>query len=173
MRRTRSNDLNADRRVGEPVYLWSLVACLGFLFALPNALADTVEVKGEIVSDAGINPVQGRPSPVNIVLFQLKSADEFRNADFFSLYDNDSDVLGSDLIDQTRMQLQPGEIRPLEAEIDEEARYLGVIAAFRDIENAQWRTLVELPQKGFLRRAFSRDRLLIRLDALAVAASIE
>jgi type VI secretion system protein VasD len=156
---------------GAPAWLALLAACL---LASGSAFAGKVEIKGQIVAAAELNPdYQGRPSPVNLIVFQLASADAFQNADFFSLYDPQSGVLGGDLIDRSQMLLQPGEMRPFEAELDEEARYIGVIAAFRDIESAQWRSLVELPQKGFFKKVFSRDKFSIELDALAVTVKVE
>ena len=143
--------------------------------AWPQAHAgDKIKVKGEISASADLNPdYRGRPSPVVLILFQLGAADAFRNADFFSLYDPSAAVLGGDLIDRSQMMLQPGEMRPFEAEFSEDARYIGVIAAFRDIEHAEWRGLVELPQKGFLKSLFSRNKLSIELGALAVSVSVK
>ena len=144
------------------------------VLALPAHGDDKVKVKGQIATAAELNPdYQGRPSPVNLILFQLAAADAFQNADFFALYDPDAKVLGGDLIERTQMLLQPGEERPLEAEFDEKARFIGVVAAFRDIEDAQWRGLVELPEKGFFKSFFSRKKLLIEVDALAVSVKLE
>lgn len=153
---------------------WLTLAMVAVGTTLPAAAADKVKVKGEIVTAAELNPdYRGRPSPVDLILFQLTAADAFENADFFSLYDPEAAVLGGDLIERNQMLLQPGATMPFEAEFDEEARFIGVVAAFRDIENAQWRGLVELPQKGFLRSLFSRSKFFIQLDALAVAATLE
>jgi type VI secretion system protein VasD len=106
-------------------------------------------------------------------MFQLKAAEAFANADYFSLTAAEAPVLGGDLIERTQLMLQPGELRPMEAEFDEEARFIGFVAAFRDIDKAQWRGVVELPEKGFLKRMFSRTKLTIALSALAVEASLE
>jgi type VI secretion system protein VasD len=134
--------------------------------------ADTVRVKGEISTAADLNPdYQGRPSPVNLILFQLKSADNFQNADFFSLYSPDGSILGGDLIERTQVQLRPGEKMPAEWHFDEGARFIGVIAAFREIEKAQWRGLIELPERGLLARFFRRNRMFIDVDALAVSVT--
>jgi len=136
--------------------------------------AATVKVTGEITTAMEVNPdYRARPSPVSLIVFQLASADSFQNADFFSLYDPDSGVLGGDLIQRTQIILQPGEVRPFENEFDEEARFIGIIAAYRDIENAEWRAMVELPQKGFFKNFFTRNKMYIDVGALAVSASIK
>ena len=157
-------------------YRCGLVLCVLAALAAPwSALsADTVKVAVEITTAEDLNPdYRGRPSPVNLIFFQLAAPDSFQNADFFSLYDSDTGVLGGDLIQRTQTMLQPGEPRTLESEFDEEARYIGVIAAFRDIENAEWRGLVELPQKGFFRNFFTRNKMYIELGALAVSISVK
>jgi len=165
--------LNTQRRrtrLGVLAFV-SLVAGLG----LPHAaLADKVKVKTEITTAADLNPDRnGRPSPVVLLIFQLSAVDAFQNADFFSLFDPAAAIVAADMIERTEMTLHPGEVRPLEAEFDEEARYIGLVAAFRDVEKAQWRGIVELPDKGFLKKVFSRDKLLIQLQSLAVTATIE
>jgi type VI secretion system protein VasD len=143
--------------------------------ALPHAaMADKVKVKTEISAAAEVNPDRnGRASPVVLLMFQLSAVDAFQNADFFSLYDPAAGIIAADLIERSELTLQPGEVKPLEIEFDEEARFLGLVAVFRDIEKAQWRGVVPLPDKGFLKKVFSRDKLVIQLEALAVTATIE
>jgi type VI secretion system protein VasD len=151
-----------------------LLGCL--IHATPQGAlaADKVTVKTEITTAAELNPNRsGRPSPVALYMFQLKSREAFDNADYFSLTAAEATVLGGDLIERTQLMLQPGEARPMEAEFDEGARFIGFVAAFRDIENAQWRGIVELPDKGFLKKMFSRTKLSIALDKLAVNASLD
>jgi type VI secretion system protein VasD len=153
-----------------------LLTSLGCFYAAPQSAlaADKVAVKTEITTAADLNPNRsGRPSPVALYMFQLKAAEAFANADYFSLTAAEATVLGGDLIERTQLMLQPGELRPMEAEFDEEARFIGFVAAFRDIDKAQWRGVVELPEKGFLKRMFSRTKLTIALSALAVEASLE
>ena len=152
-----------------------LVALVVIAAGMPVAnAADKVTVKGRISTSEDLNPdYRGRPSPVTLIIFQLKSADAYQNADFFSLYAPDSGPLGGDLIARSQRMLQPGQSFDIEEQFDEEARFIGVVAAFRDIEHAEWRGLVELPQKGFFKKVFSRSKLLIELQSLAVVAKVE
>lgn len=148
-----------------------LLILAALLLVQPHAnAAKTVKVKVAITAAEDLNPdYQERPSPVNLIVFQLKSADAFTTLDFFSLFDPEAAALGGDQISRTQMLLQPGEVREWEADFDKETRYVGVIAAFRDIENAQWRSVVELPQKGFIGRFFKKNKLKITVDSLAVS----
>lgn len=156
--------------------LIGFAACLAVLTVAPGAAAaDKIKVKGQITTAADLNPdYRGRPSPVRLTIYQLASADAFNEADFFSLADSGDDLLGGDLIDKTERTLQPGiEAMEFEEEFDEGARYIGIVAAYRDIEQAQWRGLVELPQKGFFKSFFSRSKMMIELQALAVTVAME
>lgn len=155
----------------------ALTVVVALLMAGPQAqAAKKIKVKGEIQTAEDLNPdYQGRPSPVNLIIFALKAAEGFQNADFFSLYDPESGVLGGDLIERNQMLLKPGEVRPYEAEFDKEVSYLGIVAAYRDIQNAEWRGLVELPEKKLKDKIlfFKKKKLTIQVDALAVSIVIE
>lgn len=156
-----------------PAVLWLLLSAIALLSSSPSShAAKTVKVKTAVTAVEGLNPdYQGRPSPVNIIVFQLVSADAFANADFFSLFEPEAAVLGGDMLARTQMLLQPGETREWVAEFSKETRFVGVVAAFRDIENAQWRATVELPQKGFIGKFFKKNKLRIAVDSLAVTVS--
>ncbi len=155
--------------------VWVLL--LAAVMVLASACADaakSVQVKSEISVAEELNPdYQGRPSPVKIIVFQLSSADAFENADFFSLFESEASVLGGDMLARTEMLLQPGESRKWEPEFNKETRFVGVIGAFRDIENAQWRATVALPEQGLVGKFFSKNKLKIAVDTLAVNISTE
>jgi type VI secretion system protein VasD len=156
------------------IALLTLTGCISYAVPPAAEAADKVAVKTEITTAADLNPNRdNRPSPIVLFTFQLKTAEAFENADFFSLTAAEATVLGGDLIERTQSILQPGVVLPLEAEFDEEARFLGFVAAFRDIEKAQWRAVVELPEKGFLKKMFSRTKLMIAVESLAVTASLD
>jgi len=150
-----------------------LFATIALLLSPPSAhAADTVKVKAAVAAVEDLNPdYKGRPSPVNIIVFQLVSADAFSNADFFSLFEQEAAVLGGDMLARTQILLQPGESREWVAEFSKETRFVGVVAAFRDIENAQWRATVALPKKGFISKFFKKNKLRIAVDTLAVTVS--
>ena len=153
---------------------WGLVlmAVAMTLLSPDSQAAKTAKVKTAITVAEELNPdYQGRSSPVNIIVFQLSSADAFQSADFFSLYEPEAATLGDDLLGRTQLLLQPGEVREWTADFDKETRFIGVIAAYRDIENAQWRATVELPTKGFIGRFFSKNKLRIAVDTLAISVS--
>ena len=78
--------------------------------------------------------------PVVVRLYELKSAGAFTSADFFSLYEKEAETLGADLLGREEVSVAPGQFQHIEKRVAPEAAYLGVLVAFRDIDQSQWRT---------------------------------
>lgn len=107
---------------------------------------DPAKVSIRINSSTDLNPdMMGRASPIVVRIYELKSDDIFNNADFFALYEQDASILGGDMTGRDEMDIPPGENAAIEKELNIEARYIGVIAAYRDIDNAVWRGSIETP----------------------------
>lgn len=166
-------DLSAPRRLAAAGRSLVLLAVAAAIAVPAIAWAQKVKVKAAIVAAEDVNPnVQGRPSPVRLILYQLAAADAFNDADFMAVYDPESDVLGDDLLKRTPHMIQPGQTLEFEEEFEEGTQFLGVIAGFRDIENAEWRTVVGLEASRFfsLRRS---NKLTIAISALSVEVIVE
>jgi len=102
-----------------------------------------------IGASADANPdATGRPSPVVLRIYQLRTDAAFNGAEYFALYDDDKKVLGTELISRDEFVLAPSERRTIEISVAPEARFVAAVAAFRDIRNAQWRVLVPASRKG-------------------------
>lgn len=87
---------------------------------------------------------EGKPLAIVVRVYELKSEGVFTKADFFSLYDHDSTVLGGDLITRDEMTLAPEQFLPINRPLNADATCIGVIAAFRDIDRARWRDVMRL-----------------------------
>lgn len=136
----------------------SLVACSG----APKATT----VNGSIEAAMGLNPsVTQRPSPLMLRIYELKSAATFNQADFMSLYQSDQVTLGADLVAKEEMMLQPGESRPYTKKLSAETRFVGVFGAYRNLEQATWRSIAAV-QPG------QSQKIAIRAEPLAVAATV-
>jgi type VI secretion system protein VasD len=89
---------------------------------------------------ADANPdVRGRASPLTVRVYALKSPGPFEAADFFSLFDKDQATLGAELVQREELLLRPGESRKLDLVLPADARAIGVLAAYRDLERSRWR----------------------------------
>jgi type VI secretion system protein VasD len=105
-------------------------------------------LRGSIKTATGVNPdVRGRPSPIVVRVYELKSVTAFNSADFFSIYDKEQEALGADLLGREEYQLRPDETRPYQRQLQPETKFIGVIAAFRDLENSRWRQTAPVPDK--------------------------
>jgi len=99
-----------------------------------------------ISSDNDINPdMNGRPSPIVLRIYALKSDDIFNNADFFAIYENDASILGDTMTAREEVELAPGDGVQMEKEFDMATTHVGVLAAYRDLDNAVWRGSILTP----------------------------
>lgn len=111
-----------------------------------------------------LNPdLNGRPSPVVIRLLELKHPVAFENADFFSLYQRPKEALFPDLVIQEELELRPGEQRDLKLIVQDGSRYVGVLAAYRDLPESSWRFVIPLQHKA-------QNRIELRLDEHGIKA---
>lgn len=119
----------------------------------------------ELRAAEDLNPdVNGRPSPLRVRLYELKSASGFMSADFFTLYERDKELLGADLLVREEIQVEPGMQKAVTRKLNPEAKYIAVLAPYRDIEKASWRASLEPRPKGLKRVS----RVTLQLDRLAV-----
>lgn len=102
-----------------------------------------------VAAAADTNPDgSGRPSPIVVRVYQLKTDAAFKGADFFALYDDDQKVLGAELISRDEYVMNPSERKTIDVTVSRDTRFIGALAAFRD-RNAESRVLVPAPRGGF------------------------
>ncbi|RLJ19749.1 type VI secretion system lipoprotein TssJ [bacterium endosymbiont of Escarpia laminata] len=98
------------------------------------------QLAAKFLASLHVNPnAEGTPSPVVVRFYELKTPGIFEDTDFFTLYDDDIAVLGADLVARDEFKIMPGKTLPLLRELDPQTRFIGVMAAFRDLNNAIWR----------------------------------
>ena len=101
---------------------------------------DPVTLQVTLIASADVNPdVRGRASPLSVRIFELRSRSAFDAADFFSLYDREQATLGTELLAKEQYILRPGDTQGYTRKAQGEARFLGVVAAYRDLEGSTWR----------------------------------
>ena len=114
-----------------------------------------------------LNPdLNGRPSPIVLRLLELKHPVAFENGDFFALYQRPKEALAP--VTSEELELRPGESRELKLSVQDGSRYVGVLAAYRDLPEASWRYVIAVPPQERTRIALSLDERGIALfDPLA------
>lgn len=116
-------------------------------------------VNATLSAQANVNPdARNRPSPITVRVYGLKSRAIYDTADFFALYDKDKETLGADLVFKDEFQMMPGETRALNKTLPPEVAHLGVFAAFRDLERANWRRVVTVMPSQTFKLQINLDR---------------
>ena len=112
----------------------------------------TTELRFIVEADDLINPnAVNVASPVVLRIYELKQLNAFLGATLFELLDSDTTVLGQDLVAKREIEIKPGEKLKFERQTPIETRYIGVIAGFRTLEVAKWRTSMEVtPERSTL-----------------------
>lgn len=135
----------------------SLTGCASLFGPAPTELELSIEASPHLNPNS-----EGRPSPVVVRIYELNDISTFENADFFSLYDAESESLGKFIVFKQELEIKPGQTMKLERNAKQEARYLAILAAYRDLDNSRWRGSVELvPHK--------KSKILIHLGSLSVS----
>ena len=114
---------------------------------------DPPEVVIRIKSAPDLNPdINGRPSPIVVRIYALQSDDVFKSAGFFALYGKENTILGNTMVAREELEISPGDSIELEKEYDLKTTHVGVLAAYRDLDNAVWRGSIETPinEKTFI-----------------------
>jgi type VI secretion system protein VasD len=106
----------------------------------PASLNITLQVSSNANPD-----IRGRPSPVVVRLYELRTTTSFESADFFSLNDKDQATLGGDIINRDEFFLQPGQSQTIQRKAGATSRGIGVFAAYRDLERSKWRAIANIP----------------------------
>jgi len=137
----------------------------------PITLAVTLVARDDVNPD-----LHGRPSPLSVRIFELRSTSGFDAADFFSLYDRDQATLSTELLAREQYILKPGETQSYTRKAQSDTRYLGVLAAYRDLDHSAWRVTATIappaPQGGRTSAAPRQQRVLITFERAAVRIEV-
>jgi type VI secretion system protein VasD len=148
--------------------LLKVVVMMLLLFGLTGCFwsKSSLTLKSSMEVAKDVNPdSEGRPSPVVVRVYHLRSPEVFKSADFFAIYDSEVATLGETFIRREEFEVQPGSEINYDNNADLETKCIGVLAAFRDLDNARWRSFVQLPDD-------KKINLRIDLERLAVSVTL-
>lgn len=130
---------------------------------------ERVPTKISLTASRDVNPdINGRPSPIVVRIVQLHGDGEFQSADFNALYSHEKESLGSSLIVTQEFELRPGEHLDTKIPVAKDARFVGAIAAYRDLTTAQWRVLRNRPSHSL----FVKENVVVSLDRNTLTLSV-
>ena len=140
--------LNTKRNVFQLLSISLLtVAMLGLLVSCGGGPPKREDVDMHINATADVNPdMQGRPSPIILHILELNSTEQFNRLDYMSLTQPSGAAMGAELLGKNQVILQPGETKALPMELNPLTTAIGLVAGFRDIDNATWRKSIPITQ---------------------------
>ena len=137
-----------------------------------EAEADTAAIELHFHAINGLNPgASGQAAPVRVRIFELKNAATFARSDYFALADRAQSTLGLDLLDQDEVVVHPGEQLSIERDLDPSTRQIGLLVGYRELDRAQWRTVLTVPARQHTEYQISLDVRAVRADVVAPPSS--
>ena len=149
------------RRRGSPLAALLLIAACSSA-PEPPAPPPPTRLQAMIEASTHVNPdMRNRPSPIVTRLYELTSANRFSTADFFDLYENDGATLATAFVRREEFAVVPLGKLMIERQLQPSTRFIGVIAAYRDIDKAAWRAIAPIELN-------STNRLAVRLEPTGI-----
>jgi type VI secretion system protein VasD len=146
------------RRTGLLLSLTALSGCFG---PSPTTLTLTVN------ADSELNPNKsGVASPLVLKFYELADADSFEAATFDQLFYTASATLKTDLLNSFTLQLVPGQKNVMvRRTLSSQTGFLGVVAGYRQISDADWRLTRRINMRGSNRIKLEAGRLALSFSA--------
>jgi len=89
----------------------------------------------------------GRAAPVEVFIYALTEQDNFNGSDYFTLLAGNNPALVTEIKMRKQVILKPQGEKKLDFTVEGEVNSLAVVAAYRDINEAQWSALYSLPKQ--------------------------
>lgn len=130
--------------------LWTVVVSIACMAAMSGCASKPTHLDLVIKSKDNINIDNDNiSSPLMLNFYELDSAEQFSKLDYWTLLDNGTDRLNSDLISQNKHVIVPNEEQRYKILFDDKAKFLGIIGNFRNLDsNTTWRYVINLDQKA-------------------------
>lgn len=127
----------------------SMNGAVGGYFGLDTDLEITFEV------DADTNPDElGKPSPVFIRMYELKSKKMMKKSDFIELYERDKEVLGADLLAVHKLKhFEPGDSRSEHFVLSPKTHYVALYAEFLEFKHSKYKLIIPVVANNVFRNS--------------------
>lgn len=103
-----------------------------------------------MLAEPNVNPnIEGEGTPLRFQVLQLKDDSMLMAADLSQLSSDLEEALGTNYLTHDDFTLLPGQWKFYEPfEIDEETRYIGLIAFYATPNEAEWKKVVKVTSRG-------------------------
>ncbi|WP_062064899.1 type VI secretion system lipoprotein TssJ [Cellvibrio sp. OA-2007] len=129
-----------------------LLTSLLVIVSCSSPTAKKNKISLTLVASSDLNPdINGRASPLALIIYQLKNSSSFKKADYVSLIENGKSILGQDLTEINFITVQPGQTIDLNYVIAEGEGAFGIVAGYRVIDSSTWQLVYDYPRstEGF------------------------
>jgi type VI secretion system protein VasD len=122
-------------------------------------------INAEVSASKDLNPgYAGHASPIFLRFYELKSDALFNAAAFDQLYDGAQALLGENLQGSQEVFLAPGASTTVSREFKPGSKFLGVLAAYQDIEKTTWRAVAPVAENETTHLVISVGRSEIKIE---------
>ncbi|MFC3284148.1 type VI secretion system lipoprotein TssJ [Litchfieldella rifensis] len=127
---------------------WQVVSDPSIPVGYPEDRPTQVDLS--MVAEPGVNPnVEGEGTPLQFQILQLKDDSMLMAADHDQLREDLEEALGTNYLAHDDFTLLPGQFKFYEPfDIDEDTRYVGIIAFYATPDAAQWKKVVKVESRG-------------------------
>jgi type VI secretion system VasD/TssJ family lipoprotein len=116
-----------------------------------------------------VNPsADGGGRPVQVRVYQLQSDARLRNSSFEEIWQNDTEVLATDLKSMAEYTVFPGKTEVVSLKRDADAHFLSMVALFREPQGRDWFVSYELEQPSTTPPCTETATLPILLDRMQI-----
>jgi len=144
-----------------------VITALTLLLAACGGAPKKEELVLDIAAAEDVNPdSRGRPSPIVVHVMELKSLETFNSLDYVSLTNASGAALGPDRLNGSQVVIAPGGTLMMELELDAATTAIGVVAGYRDIDNASWRQAIPISPG-------QTDRIKVQLNQFQLTTATE
>ncbi|QTL01716.1 type VI secretion system lipoprotein TssJ [Aquabacter sp. L1I39] len=143
LRRPIAASAQLPRAPSRRTFILAAATLLGGCGAAPPPRQTTLGMRILVDSDSNRGP-NGQPLPILVRLYALRSDMDFQQTDFLTLFNAEAQALGQSLVSRKEFVIPPGGTEVYVDNLPTEAAFIGVMAAFRSIDQAQWRAIAPL-----------------------------
>jgi type VI secretion system protein VasD len=109
----------------------------------PTLVSLTLKATADVNPDAA-----GTAKPVRVRVLRLKTGRGLPEVDFFALDKDPAKALGRDLEGLEEIVVAPGGTQVWQAKLPDEVKVVGVVAAYQQLDQVQWRAWKEVPRNA-------------------------
>lgn len=112
----------------------------------------------------------GASLPVLVRVYQLRAKEKFQQATFKTLWKNDKEALGGDLLERKELTVHPGTETELDVDLEVKrgATFFGIMAVFRQPNVEGWKQVM-LAQSSALNPFTPKVKLVLNNNTIKVA----